>query len=184
MDLSKPFFPNLLLVAGNGRNSGKTTLITRVIHRLKNEYPVTGIKISPHFHEKPPAGRSEGDLPFIIQKEHDLSGNKDSSRMLLAGADEVFYIQAKEEDVPEAFFVLLKDLDSNKLWICESGALRKYVRPGLFLLVSPGDSTSWKPSSKELLQYADRIIWFGVNGFDPDISCIRVLNRAWKMVTF
>jgi len=43
-------YPNILLVSGNGRNSGKTTLACKIIERFSKDHEITGLKISPHFH--------------------------------------------------------------------------------------------------------------------------------------
>ena len=40
---------NWIIIAGNGRNTGKTTLACQIISANKG-YGVTGIKISPHHH--------------------------------------------------------------------------------------------------------------------------------------
>ena len=42
--------PNLLLIAGTGTKSGKTSLACKIIEQFKN-LNITAIKISPHFHE-------------------------------------------------------------------------------------------------------------------------------------
>ncbi len=183
MDLSKPYFPNLLLVSGNGRNSGKTTLIERIISHFKDEHSITGIKISPHFHESQTNARGAG-LSYLIHRENDLSGHKDSSRMLVAGAKEVYYIQSEENGIADAFAILLKDLDKNHLWICESGGLRKYIRPGLFLLVNRKDNLSWKDSAKDLLQYSDNTIIFDGHNFSLSLSNIMVFENSWKLLGF
>ena len=43
---------NFLLVAGNGRNVGKTFLACEIIKQLSQKNEVTGVKISPHFQKK------------------------------------------------------------------------------------------------------------------------------------
>ncbi|MBK8884338.1 MAG: hypothetical protein IPN67_18855 [Bacteroidales bacterium] len=45
--------PNLLLIAGTGTKSGKTTMACKIIRQF-SELKITAIKITPHFHETTP----------------------------------------------------------------------------------------------------------------------------------
>ena len=45
--------PNLLLIAGTGTKSGKTSMACRIIEQFP-ELKITAIKITPHFHETTP----------------------------------------------------------------------------------------------------------------------------------
>ncbi|MBK7710219.1 MAG: hypothetical protein IPJ37_04135 [Bacteroidales bacterium] len=82
--------PNLLLIAGTGTKSGKTTMACKIIRQF-SELKITAIKITPHFHETTP-----GLLPvfeksgYAVYKESERTGFKDTSRMLEAGAENVF----------------------------------------------------------------------------------------------
>ena len=76
----------MILIAGNGRNVGKTTFATEVIRHLSKSNTVIGIKISPHIH-----GINEGLV--VIHKTNDFvvveergHNKKDSSLLLQAGA--------------------------------------------------------------------------------------------------
>jgi len=51
MSLSVLKCPNILLITGNGKNVGKTTLSCRIIENQNNEYDFIAVKISTHFHE-------------------------------------------------------------------------------------------------------------------------------------
>jgi len=42
--------PNLLLIAGTGNKSGKTTLACRVIEQFRQS-GISAVKITPHFHD-------------------------------------------------------------------------------------------------------------------------------------
>lgn len=129
--------PNMLLIAGNGRNVGKTTLACRIIAHLSRQTEVTGIKISSHFHEyaKKPLIEVKGKFVILQEKEHT---QKDSSLMLQAGASKVFFVMAKREYLHEAFLALNPLLGNNAV-VCESGGLNEIVEPGLFLFVNEKD---------------------------------------------
>lgn len=124
---------NLILIAGDGRNVGKTTLACKIIKKLSAEHKVAGIKISPHFHKQDK--KSEiliKNERFTIVKET-LLNSKDSSLLLQAGAQQVFFIMCKQEHLQEAFSQLTSQLNNGPV-VCESGGLHEIIKPGLFLL--------------------------------------------------
>ena len=57
--------PNMILIAGNGRNVGKTTFASNIIRHLSASTTVIGIKVSPHIHDL------NEDL-VVIQKTDDF----------------------------------------------------------------------------------------------------------------
>ena len=130
----KKCFSNLILIAGDGRNVGKTFLACKIISHLSGSSDVIGIKISSHIHEN-----ETGDTivckneNFVIYDEKSVS-LKDSSLMLQAGAKRVFYIIAKQENLKEAFFAISDELKNHSV-VCESGGLLEIVQPWLFLYV-------------------------------------------------
>ncbi len=97
-------FPNLLLIAGTGRNSGKTTFACSTIKKVSEIIKVTALKISPHFH-----GGTEslkmlvGNENFNLYEETSATSDKDSSKMLQAGAVKVYYIETSDSFISEAF---------------------------------------------------------------------------------
>jgi hypothetical protein len=127
--------PNLLLIAGTGRKSGKTTIACDIIQFYAKQYAVNAIKISPHKHiteqEKGIIIRNESSA--IIEEFDTLSG-KDSSRMLAAGAVRSFYIESPDDTIKEAFLYIYKKLPAGVPVICESPALISYISPGLFII--------------------------------------------------
>ena len=132
---------NLLLVAGSGRNTGKTTIVCRIIEQFRH-LGITSIKISPHFHNQ-----SDGLIHFVgkpgyeIYEETNMNTFKDSSRMLKSGAKKVYYIQTIEESLNKAFSNIYMNIPSGKPVICESPALINYIEPGVFIImISPAGS--------------------------------------------
>jgi len=122
-------YPNIILVSGNGRNIGKTQLTCRIISNLASTTEVYAVKISPHFHELD--DRAEvivNNDNFCIVKET-LKTKKDSSRMMMAGAKEAFYVQCKNENLLDMFEVLQSYLPTNKPVIIESGGLYNVIEP-------------------------------------------------------
>jgi len=176
--------PNLLLIAGTGRNVGKTSLACALISQKAVSHQVIGVKISPHFHEisptKKPIIRYKN---FEIIEELNSDGNQDSSRMLKAGASRVFYVQT-QSDI--ALIEVMKEL--RQFWrsetavICESGGLRQFIEPGLFMVCRSADQPEMKPHLKLLESKVDRFITFQESGFDFDLSKIKFENHKWLIV--
>ena len=128
-------YENLLLVSGSGRDSGKTTLICRVIEQFSS-LGIISVKISPHFHS-PSEGliHISGGQGFDIYEETSLLSSKDSSRMLKCGAEKVYYVQSEEEQIMKAFSEIYGGIPSEQPLICESPALITYLDPGLFIMM-------------------------------------------------
>jgi len=128
--------PNLLLIAGTGTKAGKTTVACRVI----SEHPelrITAIKITPHFHETTPGlvTLSEND-GYAVYEETDKDGIKDTSRMLASGADRVFFAKVWDDKLEDVFYEIMKLIPEGTPIICESPALRNFVEPGAFIIMT------------------------------------------------
>lgn len=140
---------NLLLVAGTGQNTGKTSLICRLIAELSGNFSVIAIKISPHFHPVN-SGYTLVEVPgkFLITRETSMITGKDSSRMLAAGASKVFYIQIEDDNL-----LLIRDFLNEQIAtrcpvICESGGLRKILSPAhFFVCMAQGDESKNDPKN-------------------------------------
>ncbi len=164
--------PNLLLIAGNGRNVGKTTLACKIIKLFADETDTIGLKITPHFHPVNEADVIYKTDNFIIVNEKQIS-SKDSSRMLQAGAKQVFFVIAKREFFHEAVEQLLQLLPEN-LIVCESGGLHDWVTPGLFFMVKHKNEEIVKT---HLLAHSPIIVNNDGQNFDFDINRLDFCNR-------
>ncbi len=160
--------PKSIIISGTGRNVGKTTLSCRLIGKYKEERPL-GIKISPHKH---PIG--EGDIVicknvnYIILQETQLNTGKDSSRMLVAGAEKVFFVMAEDKYLIDAMNVLEGIIDFSSRMIIESAALRRYVKPEKFILVYNNENPSSKPKNMDLEELVDLRLRYDGNSYILD----------------
>jgi hypothetical protein len=135
---------NLLLVAGTGKNSGKTTMVCRVIRQFRN-LGIIAVKISPHFHE-PSKGLAliSEKKEYNIYEETDQGMSKDTSRMLKCGAERVFLGQTAEGYLLEAFSKIIKKIPENRPVVCESPGLIKYIEPGVLIIMIAGNELNKK----------------------------------------
>ncbi len=183
MDLNKlPFHSNILLISGNGKNVGKTTLSCAIIKHFAL-LDIVGVKISPHFHEfdseiEDVIFRKEG---IIIIEEHRKNTGKDSSRLKETGAYRVFFIMVQDDNLQEAFDKLIEIVGTNNPMIIESAALRSIIIPSQFLLLSHVDRPDPKKSIKHLLAYVDHNITLFHNHLDFTPENIACENFRWSL---
>ena len=172
--------PQLLLIAGTGRNTGKTTLACKIIQKFSPDKSIIGLKITPHFHKNIQSGKiliNENDL--YIAEETDSTTGKDSSLMLEAGARQSFFIMATDAHLGTAIHEIRKVIPSNALLVCESGGLRHQVVPGLFFMMKKTDDEVVKPGAEKLKILADRLICFNGKNIDFDLDTIELKDNQW-----
>jgi hypothetical protein len=176
----KPYYPSVLLVAGTGRNCGKTTLVSTICSQMKALNPPICIKISNHFHPQIGSFCHFSSPNFRIFEEKIGTSEKDSARMLRAGAKHSFFIEANGAYVNEAFLHLCTLITKDTPMICESGNLRHYIIPGKFILLHTKD-TEPKPQALELIPLADHY-WVSAQGefqIPEDYVCYR--KDTWEL---
>ena len=133
---------NLLLIAGTGNKSGKTTLACRIIGQFR-EHGIIGIKITPHFHETTPGLELLNERPdSTIYEEKNPELQKDTSLMLKAGASKVFFAKVRDADLLNVFREILKYIPNGMPIVCESPALRYFIDPGLFIIIKSEHSNN------------------------------------------
>ena len=142
--------PNLLLIAGTGTKSGKTTMVCRVIEQF-NELNITAIKITPHFHETTPGLKTiYEEQEFAIYEETDTDSTKDTSRMLRSGASKVYFAKVFDDRLLFVFNKINELIPEGTPIICESPALRNFIEPGVFIIMSSETINKRKNISKLL----------------------------------
>jgi hypothetical protein len=130
-------FPNLLLIAGTGTKSGKTTMACRIIEQFRH-VGISAIKITPHFHETTSGLitiEEESDR-HAIYEETKSESNKDTSRMLQAGASHVYFAKVFDDRLLFVFNKIMSLIPEGTPIVCESPALRNFVTPGIFIIMS------------------------------------------------
>ena len=177
--------PGMLMVGAGNRNIGKTEFACSLIRKFRSRHNIVGIKVTT-IHEKDscPRGASgcgtcatlEGD--FDITAETNSQSDKDTCRMLAAGAARVFWLKVLKTHLEEGISRLL-DKTGGAVLVCESNSLRQVVEPGLFVMIKSRGGKSCKASAKEVAEYADMVIQFNGKGFDIDPDQIELINGRW-----
>ncbi len=203
----------MLLIGSAGRKTGKTELACAIIRKFSKDRDITGIKVTA-IEERdgqcPRGGQGCGvcsslDGNFYITEETDRSSDKDTARLLAAGASQVFWLRVMKTHLEEGLTALLDIIGADAVSICESNSLRQVVEPGLFLIVKGGEQEVWKSSARDVRKYADRIVVsgqgdhigsplrfdFDLEGqgdhtgsplrFDFDLEQIKLSDKKWVM---
>lgn len=174
---------NLLVVGGAGRNVGKTEFACQLINRIAAFHPVYGLKVSAIYPDESMFHGNHGARGVVRQvfEETQRDIPKDTGRMLRAGAERVFFLCCRNEEVEREYCRFREKMTAVAPIICESNSLADYVRPGLRLMIVPQDGEI-KPRVVEKLQLADLVIPSAGSGGFPELE--RVLffpERGWVL---
>ena len=175
----------LLIVGGTGRNVGKTEFICRLIQRISLNVPVYAIKVSAQFPEEEiyHGNHSADESEFHVFEETNRTSDKDTSRMLRAGAVKVFYLRSDDRRIEVGFENLVKHIPQKAAVVCESNSLGKFVKPAISIIVRPVIGPI-KPRAIPRLKSADLVVVSdGANGFS-EIQSIRFSSGVgWQIKT-
>ena len=180
--MEKILLPQLLLIAGTGRNTGKTTLACKIIQKFSPVKTIIALKITPHFHRNVQSGKILfNETTLYIAEETDSTTGKDSSLMLKAGAQQSYFVMATDEYLGEVIQNIIRLIPSDALLVCESGGLRDWVVPGVFLMMNRKDNEILKPGTEKLKMLADRLITFDGENIDFEIDTLEITDNQWKL---
>jgi len=174
--------PQLLLIAGTGRNTGKTTFACQILRKFSPVKTIYSIKITPHFHRNVQSGKVILQTSNLyIAEETDSTTRKDSSLMLKSGAVKSFFVIATDDHLMEAFQKIVQLIPSDSFIVCESGGLRHHVVPDLFFMMNKTGGEMIKPSAEKLMLLADRVITFDGEKNDFDLDTIEITDNRWTI---
>lgn len=155
---------NMIMIGATGRNSGKTTLATKIIKKYAPNIPIIAFKlITVHDHEDicPRGGAGCGICKSLKTcydiKEETLQGTKDTMLLKKAGATHVYLIRSFTENVAEAMEAALKLVPEHCIILCESNSARAAIIPSCFIMIK-NTSSAIKPSAEAVIEYADIIL--------------------------
>lgn len=177
----------MLMIGSAGANVGKTELACALIKKFSKSRDVVGIKVTTIKAKDgtcPRGGQGCGVCSslegiYCITEETNSSSDKDTARLLAAGASRVFWLRALREHLLEASTALLDVIGPDTISICESNSLRQVVKPGLFLMVRNRNLKCWKSSAQHVKKYADKIVTSDGGNFDFDLDRIKIINSKW-----
>ncbi len=176
--------PNMLLIAGNARNIGKTTLACAIIERFSAYQKIIGLKVTgirkgeEIFH-----GNHDNDETEMLKiyEEVNMSSTKDTARMLSAGALKAYYVQVDTSGLRMIAEQLSELVPSDHLVVCESSSLRHVIEPGAFIFMHSGDDKLPAKKNQDLESLADLVIDCtpGLHAVFGNIEKVNFCKNRW-----
>lgn len=181
--------PGMLMVGAVDRGVGKTKFACSLISRFSSQCSIVGIKVTTveKADSSCPRGVSGCGVcsslkgHFYITEETSRLTDKDTCRMLAAGASRVFWLRVLKNHLEEGIAELLDIIGDDAVSVCESNSLRRVVEPGLFIMVKDCGTQSHKASAKDVSCCADRIIFFDGGEFDIGDDEIELTDGTWAV---
>jgi len=179
--------PGMLMVGARCKADGKTAFICRLIEQFRSQTDIVGVKISSvdsfnasHHPEVGDGGKGgRPSFPYRITNQKDRLGHTDTARMLNAGAREVLWLEALNEYLERGINELASRLGNQTVTVCESNRARRFIKPDAFVMITGPQERAWKPSAREVMRDAERIITSNGHDFDIDPQDIQLLNGRW-----
>ena len=174
----------LIVIGGAGRNVGKTEFVCRLIAKAANTCDVYGLKVSAIFPDEILYHGDHGDVGIkqCLFEEFRYDSDKDTSRMLRAGAKKVFFICCENNDVIANYRDFREKLPPDVPIVCESNSLASYLKPALHIMVIPSEGPIKKRAAAKL-DMVDMVIRSdGSSGF-PQLDSIQYSDKnGWYVI--
>jgi hypothetical protein len=168
----------ILVIGGHTRSVGKTSVVAGLIAALP-EFHWTALKITQYGHGICSANGEAcdcvtADHSLAVSEEKDRSGDSDTSRYLLAGADHSWWIRTQQGQLAEAMPRVRKILSATENTIIESNSILRFLKPDLYLTVLDPATEDFKASAQTYLDRADAVLLH---------SSENSQSPAWKQVS-
>ena len=152
----------VIVIGGHSRNVGKTSVVAGIIAALPG-YQWTAMKITQYGHgicsqNGETCHCATDDHSWAISEETNHDGKSDTSRFLLAGAAQSWWVRTERGRLAEAMPTIRQKLAGSKNAILESNSVIKFVHPDLYLTVLDPATADFKKSAQEFLDQADAVI--------------------------
>ncbi len=181
--------PGMLMIGAAGRNAGKTEFACRLITSFSAQAEITGLKVTTVRERDgkcPRGGQGCGVCSslkgnYCLTEELGENPEKDTARLLAAGATRVFWLRVMKEHLAEGLAAARKATGPDAVVICESNSLRLAAEPDLFLIVREAAAEAYKQSAADVLEFADRIVLSDGRGFEPEPASLVLNDGCWAL---
>src|SRR5690349_10637951 len=149
----------IVVIGGHSRSVGKTSVVAGLIAALP-EFNWTALKITQYGHgicsaNGQPCHCATDDHTRAITEEQDRSGESDTSRFLVAGAQHAIWVRTRQGMLAEAMPSIERKIAGAENVIMESNSIMRFLRPDLYLTVLDSATADFKDSAREFLDRAD-----------------------------
>lgn len=140
--------PIIIGIGGAHSGAGKTTYSSLLLHRLKGWGAIKYTK-------------TELYCSLVDDMEILLAKDKDTRRMLDAGAERVFWIQSPPSELREVLPLAVERLSDLKGIVVEGNSAIEFLNPDIIIFIFGSNSKTLKESAKGILEKADVIVYTG-----------------------
>jgi hypothetical protein len=158
----------IVVIGGHSRSVGKTSVVAGLIAALP-ELAWSAMKITQFGHgvcsrNGELCDCATDDHSWSISEERDRSGESDTSRFLVAGAAQVWWVRSQQGRLAEAMPTIRRRISESENVIVESNSILKFIRPDIYLTVLDPAVEDFKKSAQEFMDRADAVILHEVDG--------------------
>ena len=152
----------IVVVGGHTRNVGKTSVAAGLIAALP-QFNWTALKITQYGHgvcsrNGQPCDCATDDHSWAIAEERDRTGDSDTSRFLVSGAQRAWWVRTQQGRLAEAMNQVRACVAEAQNAIIESNSILKFIRPDLYLTVLDPAVEDFKASAQQFLDRADAVV--------------------------
>lgn len=167
-----------VVVGGNSRNIGKTSVMAGLIRDMK-ALNWTTVKITQYghgicSHDGEPCGCAPTEHAYVLTEERNKVGRSDTCRFLSAGARRAFWLRVRQGQLAEAFPLLERAWGDDDYVMIESNSVLSLMPPTLYLVVLDSSQADFKPSALKFLDRADALVPVG--------TCLGNFSSKWPLL--
>ncbi|HEX8926843.1 MAG TPA: hypothetical protein VF786_13680 [Terriglobales bacterium] len=150
------------VVGGHSRDIGKTSVVAGLIAQIP-EMHWTALKVTQYGHGICASSGGDCDCATAshmaaVTEERDRSGDSDSSRFLVSGAEQSFWVRTRQGYLAEAMPRVRQVLAGAQNAIIESNSIIRFLQPDLYLVVLDPSIQDFKDSSRLFLDRASALL--------------------------
>jgi molybdopterin-guanine dinucleotide biosynthesis protein A len=168
--------PRSVMIGSAGRNTGKTEFACALIRSLAQRHRVFAVKVTTIYEGRVSCIRGDSgcgvctsmECECLLTEETDTKRAKDTSRMLAAGADRVWWLRVRERSLPEAARELVSLVPEGGVLVIESNSIRRVSEPDLFFMLGDPVRRGMKGSARAVLAEVDQVVLFDGRRFSFD----------------
>jgi hypothetical protein len=175
----------IIVIGGHSRSVGKTSVVAGLIAAIP-EMHWTALKVTQYGHgvcsaNGEPCDCATNDHSWAVTEERDRSGESDTSRFVVAGAEKVYWVRTQQGLLAEAMPRVRQVIAKSENVIFESNSLIRFVRPDLYITVLDFANPDFKDSAREFLDRADAVIVQN-SGNHPEWQGVSLKPVAGKVI--
>lgn len=158
----------IVVIGGHSRDVGKTSVVAGLIAAMP-ERRWLAMKITQYGHGICSANGEAcdcvtADHSLAVTEEHSRSGDTDTSRFLVAGAQRVLWVRTQQGMLAEAMPRVRAEIAKTANTIIESNSVMRFLRPDLYVAVLDPSRADFKASAREYLDRADAVLLRSTSG--------------------